>query len=79
VVISDVRFQHELDYIHSLRGVVIKIVRDTKIKSDHESENGIDSLVCDFLILNDDTISTLCFIINETMKEIRLSYNMVIQ
>jgi hypothetical protein len=79
VVISDVRFQHELDYIHSMNGVVIKIERETNNNSKHESENGIDNLNCDYEISNNDTMSMLYFIVNETMKHIITKYNVVIK
>lgn len=48
IVISDVRFQNEVDYIRSIGGVVLKIKRpnlDLKENADlHKSESGIDSL-----------------------------------
>lgn len=45
IVISDIRFQNEIDMIHRLNGIVIKINRDKINNSDsHESEANIDSI-----------------------------------
>lgn len=57
VVISDVRFQNEVDYIQSVGGYVIKIDRQEITNSDkHESESGIQKIIsCDFFINNDGT------------------------
>ena len=41
IVIDDLRFDNEADLIHRLGGKVILIKRNTGIKSDHASEQGI--------------------------------------
>lgn len=62
VVITDVRFQNEVDYIKSLGGIIVKIHRPIIEKNkdnmyNHESEINIDNITnyhC--IILNDNTI-----------------------
>jgi hypothetical protein len=59
VVISDVRYQNEVDYIHNNGGIVINIIRTTADNyiSDHESETQI--LQCDYTVYNDGSIEEL--------------------
>lgn len=61
-IISDVRFQNEVNMIHEHGGVVIKVIRsyeDSKsIKSLHVSEQ-LDDISFDFLIHNDSTLEEL--------------------
>ena len=62
VVISDVRFQNEIDAIHELGGIVIKVERATILNdlSNHESESGIDKLEnIDHIFENNGTIDDL--------------------
>ena len=45
MVVCDVRFQNEVDMIHSLGGIVIKVVRpDIESSDNHSSEIGIDDI-----------------------------------
>lgn len=75
IVISDIRFQHEVDYIKENNGIVIKINRDT-IKdnfSTHISELGIDSIASsdiDYIINNNGTIEDLHENINDIMEKL---------
>ena len=60
VVISDVRFQHEVNAIHNMNGIVIKVVRNIQNIDPHVSEKGIDDILdYDFLIQNFGTIKQL--------------------
>ena len=61
VVITDVRFQNEVDFIHKYNGIVIKIHRESiNDTSTHIAEKGIDNIEdYDFLISNDGTIKDL--------------------
>lgn len=52
IVISDVRFQNEIDVIHQNGGIIIKIVNDKVIKD--KNEDHIDDLNGDFVIINHD-------------------------
>jgi hypothetical protein len=62
VVISDVRFQNEVDAIHELGGIVIKLERPNLYydKDEHISEAGIDLIQnYDNKLLNDGSIEDL--------------------
>lgn len=71
IVIDDVRFQNEVDMIHSLGGIIIKIECDNEIKDTHESEN--QNVSYDYIIKNDkdnkkltkSNIELLCSLINK--------------
>ena len=60
-VISDVRFQNEVDTVHELGGIVIKIERPDMLSNDsHESETNIDKIKnYDFLLDNGGTMDEL--------------------
>lgn len=52
VVLSDVRFANEADFIHAYGGVVVRLVRPGYGGGDaHASETGVDSLDADFTIV----------------------------
>ena len=62
VIISDARFQHEIEEIKNLGGKVVKIIRIMgEVNNDmHQSENEIDSIpekFIDFSIENNGTIN----------------------
>ena len=60
IVVSDVRFQNEIDIIHKLGGKVIKLTRPSINNADaHESEKNIDTLKGDYDILNDSSLEEL--------------------
>lgn len=61
VIIPDVRFQNEVDYIQKMGGIVIKIERlNIDNADDHESEKEIDLITTyNYLINNDHSISDL--------------------
>lgn len=58
-VISDVRFQNEIDYIHSLGGIVVKLIRNNNDEEVHESEAYIKNLKGDYEINNNGTLNDL--------------------
>ena len=60
IIMSDVRFQNEIDMIHNLGGYIIKLNRPTINNTDaHESEKNIDNLKGDFNIINDGSLQDL--------------------
>lgn len=71
-VISDVRFQNEVDIIHQLGGIVIKIERYLDINNTtdtHESEKSIDFIKnYDIIIENTGTIDELYIKVDELSK-----------
>lgn len=76
VVISDVRFQNEVDFIHSVGGFVIKIVRsdideNNSVINNHASETGAENILnYDYLITNDSTIEEYYKKIDQILTEI---------
>lgn len=70
IVIPDVRFKHEVDWIHSHKGIVVYI-HSTKfagISSTHASENELSALQCDYVLLNNGTIQEMKSDFNNTME-----------
>ena len=61
ITVADVRFQNEVDIIHELGGIIIKIYRpNMKDTSNHIAENAIDNIKnYDILIKNTGTIKDL--------------------
>jgi hypothetical protein len=60
VVISDVRFDNEADFVQSLGGEVIRVVRhDLPQVQDHLSETGVSSKYVDWTILNNTSIESM--------------------
>jgi hypothetical protein len=58
VMLSDVRFQNELDFLKDFDCVTIRIERDQNRPVDlHESERNIDKLDHDFVITNNGTLA----------------------
>lgn len=67
IVVSDLRFQNEVDMVHRLGGIVIKIDKDTSANDfqNHESETNIDTIQdYDILVNNNKKIIDLYEIID---------------
>jgi hypothetical protein len=54
-VVTDARFQNEVDVVKQLGGTVIKLYRNTGCIDNHESESLIDSLYCDYQYENNSS------------------------
>lgn len=61
IVISDIRFQNEVDMIHQLNGIIIKVIRPSvKQEFTHIAEEGIKKIhTYDYFIENSSTIPKL--------------------
>jgi len=63
IIVTDVRFHHEVDVIHQLGGRTLKIVRPDLDKSDdlyqHSSETAIPTIKSTYTIDNDSTLDEL--------------------
>lgn len=58
VIITDVRFQNEADWIRSIGGKIVKIEREVGGATDsHVSETSVDDIVADYYILNEKSLS----------------------
>lgn len=69
IVISDVRFQNEIDHIKQKGGIIIKIINDNAIKED--DENQIDNLKGDYTIINETSYEHLYETLNNIIKNIK--------
>lgn len=71
VVVSDLRFQNEVDEIYKYKGIVIKIERPNTNNDDHESEILIDKIdTYDYLIQNDSSLDEYTLKINQLINNI---------
>jgi hypothetical protein len=73
IVITDGRFPDEIEYVKWMGGKVIKIERpllQNNEYSNHSSENQIDNLSYDFLIVNNETIENLWNKFNNILAKI---------
>ena len=70
IVISDVRFEHEVVELRKRGALLIKIVRNIEFtdSDNHISESGIDNLYADIVIHNNGTLNELF----DQVKEITL-------
>jgi len=69
IVISDVRFENEVDFIHKYGGTVIKLERESEYDDVHISEKGIDDITnYDILIHNNSTLDALYEKIVDNLK-----------
>jgi hypothetical protein len=72
IVISDVRFQHELDALRELNATIIKVDASKRIKStdNHLSENELNDVEPDFIVYNNGTLSDFEHVVIELMDQI---------
>lgn len=60
VVVTDIRFPNEAQYIKDNGGILIKVQRDNKVKvRQHKSEAFVDLIDCDTTIINNGTLKDL--------------------
>ena len=62
VVITDVRFPNELDWLRSKGGILIKVEgprRSKGVVSKHSSESFVDQMVPNMVLVNDSTLESL--------------------
>ncbi len=73
IIITDIRFNNESEFIKSIGGKVIKIERPdakTTIHSNHITEQGIANDLVDVVISNDSTIEEFRIKANSTVKKL---------
>ena len=59
LVFTDVRFQNEADFVRSIGGIVVRIVRPGIIAQNHESELKQSEVPADIEIVNDGSVADL--------------------
>jgi hypothetical protein len=72
-VITDVRFQNELDFINNNNGITIKVVRPSIMNNNkdyktHMSEALIDCFPTDVLLINDSSLDDLYNLLENKIK-----------
>jgi len=76
VVISDVRFPHEVDVIREMGGIIVKINRnDVDLSDVHASETEMDEIEPDYVIDNNGSIKDLKHNLDILMEEIKNEKN----
>jgi hypothetical protein len=69
IVIADVRFLNEAEFVKQNNGILIKINRNTKQPTDnHQSEIELQSIKCDYIIDNNGTLEELYCKIDEIIN-----------
>lgn len=68
IVFTDVRFQNEADYVRSIGGIIVRIVRPGIISGNHESELKQCEVAADIEVVNDGTIEDLHNKIKDLIK-----------
>lgn len=72
IVISDVRFQNEQEFVKRHNGTLIKIVRDSNKQTDgHISEAGIADELCNYVVENNGTLGELYAKLDVIMENIK--------
>lgn len=59
VVIDDCRFDNEAELVRSLGGIVIRVERPGLVQMSHASEVGVDDMLVNYTLRNDDTLQSL--------------------
>jgi hypothetical protein len=74
LVISDVRFQNEVDFIHEMNGIVIKVQRgNKKINDVHTSEQEMQQITnYDLYIANDSDLQTLYSKVDNLCQQLKI-------
>lgn len=68
IVIPDVRFENEAQWIKSKNGIIISVRRESNIVDTHASELGIDAQYIDYHVTNNGSIDELYDQVNAIMK-----------
>ena len=79
VVISDVRFPNEIDFVRSVGGVIIRVRRgedptDEELSKMHISETAWKGQPVDYTLVNDSTIENLKDNVKFTLTELEKQY-----
>ena len=69
ILIPDVRFQNEYDFVKRACGMLIRVNRTGLVSDTHKSETELDNNTFDFTITNDDTLESLV----EQVKQIKIT------
>ena len=73
IVITDLRFENEVEYVKSIGATIIKIDRNSCIRYNHPSETYIDSIKADYLIDNNGTLDDLLESVKHIVKDLNIN------
>lgn len=81
VVISDVRFPNEIDFVRSVGGVIIRVRRgedptDEELSKMHISETAWKGLPVNYTLVNDSTLDNLKDNVRFTLTDLEKQYKM---
>lgn len=68
--VTDVRFANECRWIQRRSGIVVRVMRNGFYGNQHTSENQIDTLRSDFVIVNNGTLEELGMNVKKLMNEL---------
>lgn len=71
-IITDTRFQNELEAIKSIGGITIRVVRPDIKQDNHPSETALDDAEFDYTIINDGSIDDLVVKIRRVLIKERI-------
>ena len=72
-IITDMRFENELEAIVKKGGITIRVVRPGTVVGNHPSEVALDGFIMHYEIINDGTIEDLI----EKVREILIKENII--
>ncbi len=77
IIVTDVRFENEAEWIRSNEGVIVHIRRDNVVGAvcGHASEAGISKSTGDFHIVNNGTLSEFMAELDDIIPDIREYFN----
>ena len=68
MVVTDVRFPNEVEAIEAAGGIVIRLLRNTELKDEHESETALDNYSFKRSIYNNGTKEALRIALEDLIK-----------
>lgn len=75
IFITDVRFKNEADFIRSIGGSVVRILRELKEEDFHISETNLDGYIFDFNLCNTGTLEQLTGKVEGMLKHFNIINN----
>lgn len=76
IVISDVRFPNEAEWIRQHGGFVVRVERDTVAVAAHESEQHFSAIAADDTVDNSGSLSSLHTRIDAMLERVRMVHNL---
>lgn len=78
LVVTDVRFQNEADFIKFCNGYIVKVIRPLDNNDTHKSETELDSIIPNHIIDNSNNLQTLESVVELTIHNIIAKHTLTI-